>query len=788
MSKRRSPSRTTATHHARAVSHTANGSRRWFLAATVALYVATPLIPSESPAAELGTGIPLAMLWLVLALAYLVGALLGGRIEGRFGWTDLALILLVAWQSISAILMIGQGTPRAVINMTWQWVALGIGFVTVRQLVRSTVECKAICSVMIGLALCLSTQAYHQYFISVPRDRAHYDRDPEQALAKAGIAAPRGSPERTHFEQRLRSTEPTATFTLANSLAGFVAPWLVVAIGIAVATGVSTHGARRVWLAVGCSAVPIAGCLVLTKSRSGYVATALGVVLVVLCCRSPGGRVGWKIPVVGAVGLTLLVIGAVVTGAIDVPVLSEAPKSLLYRLQYWQATAKMIGEYPWFGCGPGNFQDFYTGYMLPEASETVADPHNFLMEIWATAGTPALVALLGVMGSFAWQVTRSHPCTCTGEPASGPLTTARSSQSAKSEKRKAPLATVTTNRSVLFVFGGAVAGVALAFVLGWLVGFRPGWVIVWLGLPMAAVCAVLLTPWVDDGYIPVSLLATGVAVLLVNLLAAGGISFPGVAGSLWLLMALALNLVDCDRPPVVLSRSVGAVMIIVVLVLAAVCHQTAYHPVLRGHVLHEQAVDAKWLERFCGGVENVHRLPELTDPYSPLPWMYVASIRHGQWLASSAQEGFEPFEQAKDQLLRLSGRSSRAYRQVGMWYLWAFRKSGSDRQVRAAIRAYRRALELHPNSNILHAELAWSHHLAGNREEAAQEAAEALRLDDRNPHRELRLAQRTLFDEVSDQGSLGNSPLAPGTRTAKQWMTELRIASSQNKALFENSH
>ena len=31
----------------------------------------------------------------------------------------------------------------------------------------------------------------------------------------------------------------------------------------------------------------------------------------------------------------------------------------------------------------------------------MADPHNFLLEIWATAGTPAALAFLAVLGCFA---------------------------------------------------------------------------------------------------------------------------------------------------------------------------------------------------------------------------------------------------------------------------------------------------------------------------------------------------------------------------------------------------
>ena len=53
----------------------------------------------------------------------------------------------------------------------------------------------------------------------------------------------------------------------------------------------------------------------------------------------------------------------------------------------------MIHDHPWLGCGPGNFGDYYTQYKLPIASEEIKDPHNFLFEVAANAGLPALLAL-----------------------------------------------------------------------------------------------------------------------------------------------------------------------------------------------------------------------------------------------------------------------------------------------------------------------------------------------------------------------------------------------------------
>ena len=50
-----------------------------------------------------------------------------------------------------------------------------------------------------------------------------------------------------------------------------------------------------------------------------------------------------------------------------------------------------------------------------------------------------------------------------------------------------------------------------------------------------------MIPWVRSGTFPPALAGVGVAVLLVDLLTTGGIGFPAVAQSLWLLLALGLD-------------------------------------------------------------------------------------------------------------------------------------------------------------------------------------------------------------------------------------------------------
>jgi len=184
-----------------------------------------------------------------------------------------------------------------------------------------------------------------------------------------------GSSERQQFENRLQSSEPMATFALANSLAGYLAAWLLVAVGIAVATLVADRARLgRVLQTLFAIVLLAGGCLLLTKSRSAYLALAAGLLLLPFSVpavrQTFRRRLAWMSIAVAGV---LLVAGVAVRG-VDSAILTEAGKSLGYRLEYWQSSWAMIKGHPWFGCGPGNFQDCYTQYKLPQASEEIQDP------------------------------------------------------------------------------------------------------------------------------------------------------------------------------------------------------------------------------------------------------------------------------------------------------------------------------------------------------------------------------------------------------------------------------
>jgi hypothetical protein len=692
------------------------------LGGLAALFVARPLFPSESAAAQ-GDGLLAVMLWIALGALWLLSSVLGrGQLRFRFGWTDAAVVLLVTWHTVAAIWAATHASPRPAVNMLWVWIALGLSFLLARQLIVTDREARAVMAVMVGLAVALSGYGLYQYYHEMPMARAEFKEDSKKVLREAELSLEPGSRQHELFRIRLESPEPYATFALANSLAGYLAPWMIVAAGIAVTT---LRGNRRSPIgprAAAC-AVVIGVCLILTKSRSAYVAAALGLLLVGVFCRQGKTRLGWKLPTAMAASAAILVAAAFVFGPLDVQVLSEAPKSLGYRLQYWQATREMIADHPLVGCGPGNFQAVYTQYKLPEASEEVADPHNFLLEVWATAGTPSLLALLAVLGGFAFTLARRRDPSRQprpGDPSDGPASVADASD---------------------YVLGGAAAGVLLSVPMGGITSSPPSLAAVGLGGPLAALTVFVLLRWVRTGPRPIVLAVIGLVVLLVNLLAAGGIGYPGVAGTLWLLMAIALNVSDTSAPPA-LPRNAGLVALAVALAAAVACSVTAFRPVLECR------------EKMDLAERNAKRNPSLAhqylseaaaaDPLAAEPLRHLAELKLRDWLRLATpqephDELFGRFEAFMQSAADRAPNAAATWRTWGDQYWKAFQHIGRRDYAQKATWAYLQAVDRYPNNGRLRASLALALRAAGDEAGFRREAQKALRLDRLTDHADQKI-------------------------------------------------
>lgn len=725
--------------------------RRFLLGALVAIYVARPLLPSEAPTTVAGDGLPFVVLSLLLAAVWLLAQVVDRRASIHFGLVERAWTSLLAWQAASAYVATQTCYARAAVNTFWEWAGLGIGYLLLRQLLRSDREKRAVIVVMIGLAIVLSLDGIYQYFVENPAVRELYQVDADRMLERARISAPPGSAARQLFEQRLNSTETTATFALANSLAGCLTPWLLMTLAIGwlgrCNAGNSTT-AGRLKAGAALIALPIAFCLVLTKSRAGYLAVLAGFALMLFLSRRNSRRT-WQVAAVFAAIAVALAVAGFAFGALDREVFSEAMKSLSYRWHYWRGALAIVREHPWFGCGPGNFQDEYTRFKLPESSEVVADPHNFAIEIWATSGTPALMAFIALLigAAIEWRRTariERHSGAIDGEGRSASLALRVADEGSHSASLALRVSEEASGRGpLLSPFAGGVAGLWLAFAVGQFTTVGLPWEVLLAGLTVLPAAGFLFYPWIKDGRAPRFVPFVCAWALLVNLLAAGGIGFAGVAGSLWMLLAIGAPRTD-DGASVtarcwVIAGLCGAT------VLLASCYWTAYRPVLGCRGLLAQA------ER-----EPVHARQNLlaaaeADRWADEPWRQLAAGDFSLWLKDPAAPSSD-WERDQAEVLRRRPHSSAAWLEVAERYFTAYREVADQGRKQGylsrAVRHFSEAAQLYPSYPLVHAELALALAAAG-RPEAKAQAALALKLHEQTPHQDQQLP-RELVQTVKE--------------------------------------
>ena len=407
--------------------------------------------------------------------------------------------------------------------------------------------------------------------------------------------------------------------------------------------------------------------------------------------------------------------------------------SVFYRVQYWQSTAALIRDHALFGCGPGNFQSVYPTYKLPEASEEIGDPHNFLLEVAATMGVPVLLLFVGLL----FLLLRGL------KPSFDPLRRSTAS---------------SYDVQGYWLLGGAILGIVLTLPLAYLsegslatvaeidptrqwnmpaiLGMIP-WM--WLiGLPIVVVGFFALSPLLDDDV--TSLAATQLAgiILLVNLLAAGGIGFPNVNLPLALLLALC-----CPIQATTSAKGFSYAALAGAAALLLGCYFTCYGPTLRS-----QAFVARATER---AEQGEHPLDEIAEATAADPWNAQLSIELGhlelqRFVDARDRAAWQSSQAAFEEAVRRNPRSHAIHRASGHAHLAAFHLLGEQELVARAIQEYALAVDRYPNFSVLHAELAWAQHVAGNEDQARKQAHEALRLDELCPHADKKLVAYRLTD------------------------------------------
>ncbi len=355
---------------------------------------------------------------------------------------------------------------------------------------------------LVAVGVLLSVWALHQTFISLPATLAGYEADPDGTLRRIGLDAPPGSRARVLFADRLRDGGPTASFALANTLAGA----LILPLAVAVGACLGGPGRAAGVLAAGL----IGGAILAAGSTTGMISAAL-VIMSLLLLSTEKIRIITSVKWVLA-ALVVLVVGYGIAGG-------RLPVTLQYRLGYWQTSAAMLAAEPIAGVGPGLFRVRYPAFRDVEAHEVIADPHNFWVETAMSGGPVAAAALTFVLLMLVWRFKREIAI----EP-------------------PAP-----TRRSDLLIWVAAGG----AYMVAWVVSINTGSVFdldpQLIGVPVA-----LGLTWAarrSIAEVPSIVWPIGVAATLLHLSVSGGWTVPGVAAILAVGVAIGWPANISTEPP-----------------------------------------------------------------------------------------------------------------------------------------------------------------------------------------------------------------------------------------------
>jgi O-antigen ligase len=769
--------------------------RRIALGLLAALVTARAYWPSETePNKASGSGLLWVLAMLIVAGLGVAATLIGGRFRFRFSWTDAAVVPLMFLVGLSSV----QGQERRLaINLAWEWAGLGFAYILARNLPRARGESTVLAGALVATAVAVSAYGLFQSRVEIPQIQDRFRRNPQQVLREANLDA---DPRQVKaFADRLGGNEVFATFGLANSLACFLVGPLVLSLGMVITNLADDQAVASRAKVLILSAIPLLcllTCLLLTKSFSAWIGFLAGTaVLAWQARRRLPPRLLLGTGLAGGILVTALALVGVGTRRLDRGLLTQAIRSLRYRWEYWQGTWGVITEGAqtpmqamsasafWSGVGPGNFGPNYLLHKLPWSSEEIQDPHNLFLEVWATAGFWALLALVAALGLAFWNLLGpAHQDEADGVESGDRSRRGRGAAWRESSPPARGGDPDPAPRRLAWLVLSAGMGLVVVLFVGQFNLFQSDLLVRWLVLAAGWTLAALLGLRIWTGVaLPASVCGAAALAMVINLLAAGGIGFASVALCLWLLIALGLNLRTdrpCGRLRELETRLPGFGLAMIWAALAG-SFAGAILPYWRCEAAlarGEEALAHKPPDFVRA--EAAYEYAEAADMYNARPWLGDSYLQFLIWQA----RGSKPEDLRWKKIPALLLLATHRPRNRNAWALHSERakvtrdllsqvgSSLSPREIipiqASIVEATRTASRLYPTNPILHARLAEASAEISMFQDAVTEAHEALRLDGINPHQDKKLP-----DSLRE---MLKSKLPEWTEKAAQFRVELK--------------
>lgn len=665
--------------------------------------------------ADEGGTLGLVFLWLIAVIAWMGNRLAQRECRLQLSWIDIAAYVVVIGHVISALMIVfTSGQKQHASNLMIEWIGVGFTLFLLRQTIQTSIDKSRLLiaisvffSVIAGLGL-------YQHYVFYPAARAEYQKLAESA-GQAGredqleaaqeqlreMGVPEDEPAKTLFLQRLmNSSEPFGFFALANTLAG------ILAVGFVLLLGMTVGEWKRFTLQNRCALVVMLAlvgyCLLLTKSRTAQVGAVIGCVILGIHWIKTTSQMSIR-KLVPIAGISLAILASAVglaslTGGIDFQVLSEAPKSFLYRMEYWRGTLAVISEHPILGVGPGNFRQAYLQQKLPESSEEIADPHNMFLDVWANGGFLALLGLVALL-SFICMQWRT-----------------------KSNIDETEVAEITPRWPVV---PGVFISIFLMYFLPLVLGVSLDDRVLIVGLITAALIFSIFRVTSEIRFERSVSLAAFFA-LSIHLLGAGGIGMPAVLHILLLCAVLGTS-PTCRSFQLHLphNKPVISGFIAISLVTPFFLGSYAY----RQHVSAMALVDAKYAKSEAAFLGAVSTAAE-NAPWSPEPWLLLAGHFQNQWRQN--REISSRATQSLEKAIDRNPESASLHAQMGDWQMELYQKSEDQNSVQLGVKSYAKAAELYPTNARNLAKLAFALEESGDRNAAEVYARQSLRQNQTN--------------------------------------------------------
>jgi len=341
--------------------------RRWVVFSMLALTTLVLMINSHD------SGIAKTPLFVLCAL--LIAALSGtswlrmGRLEIRLTPLDIAVIMLLVVALISSLTTTRERSPVALQFL----LSSAISFFAGSSLFNRKDRFRQLLNVLAWISVVVSVVGLLQFFF---HDRLKLDFF-------------------TDSSHRVGST-------LGNAV--FLSGYSVLTIPLMAVGMIDKHLTRVSRIFHGVLVTVLTFLLVISQSRSSYVAFAVGgLALLVLITRFSKRTLASVLVVIFLGGLIAALLAPNLGTRIGNTFSFEPASSLARRLYFWGAGLEAFKAAPFLGHGPGSYEEVMREYRSPDywivrSEDVVPHAHNELIEVACDLGVFGLVAFLAILG------------------------------------------------------------------------------------------------------------------------------------------------------------------------------------------------------------------------------------------------------------------------------------------------------------------------------------------------------------------------------------------------------